>query len=376
MNDRERALAILGGRVPDRLPWFGDLAYWAHAQEHWGHAPRGWQTTPDYYALHRRLGMGFYLQGYWAFEASSDATVTVEEREDARERVRRIHTPRGTLVERWAFLPESCSWAPVQRLVRSVADLPALIHWYEHTDYRPSPSEALRRRPLLKDLGLVLCYLPRSPFMELTAVLAGIEAIVTIWQDDVALLERALAAMAEGSDRAAEAALCVPADCFMIPENLSSEVVGRRFYRAYTQPWERRWVERLHALGKPAFIHMDGTLRGLLPLVAETGFDVIEAATPAPVGDLTLPEMRALAGPRPILWGGLPGVYFTPLVSDAEFDRHAREVIAQMVSDRRMVLGVADQVPPDARLDRVARVAELVAAHGAYGVGGVEAARG
>ena len=202
--------------------------------------------------------------------------------------------------------------------------------------------------------------------MELTAVLAGIAHIVALWQDDQAALERVLAAMAESSDRAAAAALEVPADAFMIPENLSSEVVGRRFYRDYVQPWERRWVARLHAAGRPAFIHMDGTLRGLLRAVAETGFDVIEAATPHPVGDLTLPEMRALAGTGPILWGGIPGVYFTPLVSDAEFGRHVREAIAAMVADGRMVLGVADQVPPDGTLERVARVSELVQAYGHY----------
>jgi hypothetical protein len=33
-------------------------------------------------------------------------------------------------------------------------------------------------------------------------------------------------------------AVTVPADCLMIPENLSSESVGRRFYGRYVRPWE------------------------------------------------------------------------------------------------------------------------------------------
>jgi len=76
--------------------------------------------------------------------------------------------------------------------------------------------------------------------------------------------------------------------------------------------------------------------------------------------------LRALAGPRSVLWGGLPGIYFTPLVSDTEFERHTREVLEVMVGDRRMVLGVADQVPPDGLRSRVARVVELVERYGHY----------
>ena len=34
MNDRGRILALLRGEQPDRVPWFGELAYWAYA--------RGW----------------------------------------------------------------------------------------------------------------------------------------------------------------------------------------------------------------------------------------------------------------------------------------------------------------------------------------------
>jgi hypothetical protein len=43
-----------------------------------------------------------------------------------------------------------------------------------------------------------------------------------------------------------------------------------------------------------------------------------------------------------------------------------REVLGVMRADRRMVLGVADQVPPDALERRIRRVSALVEEHGAY----------
>jgi hypothetical protein len=67
-----------------------------------------------------------------------------------------------------------------------------------------------------------------------------------------------------------------------------------------------------------------------------------------------------------IYWGGIPGSFFTPAVDDGTFDRFVRDALAVMRKDRRYVLGVADQVPPDARESRVRRVAELVDTYGGY----------
>ena len=83
MNDRQRVLTLLSGGVPDRVPWFGDLAYWALAVEQRGEVPQDWQRTEDYYQLHRQLGVGFYLQGYWAFREVTDPSVVIETRDRA-----------------------------------------------------------------------------------------------------------------------------------------------------------------------------------------------------------------------------------------------------------------------------------------------------
>ena len=366
MNDRERILTLFAGDVPDRVPWFGDLTYWAGSLERRGELPPGYQRSEAYYRFHRELGVGFYLQGYFPFRVVDEGDVRREERTDGNAVHRSLITPVGTLHETWQYLPEAYTSAPVEHLVKSAADLKVLRYWWERIQYEADYAEAQRRRDLVADLGVVLCYLPRCPFMDLVTTLAGISTIVDIWSEAPDELEETLAVMAATSDRAAELAVAAPVDCLMIPENLSSEVVGRRFYRQYMRPWEHKWLARIRQAGRVSYIHMDGTLKGLIADVAETGFDVIEAATPLPVGDVAMGDLRALAGPRPILWGGVPGTYFTPLVSDAEFDRHVRETLEVMVADRHMVLGVADQVPPDGMRSRVARVVALAERYGRY----------
>ena len=325
-----------------------------------------YRTCQAYFDSFAELGIGFYLQGTWPFRTVYDEPVKTVTRQDGNLRQTTLETPLGAIRTSWTYLPESFAEAPTEFYVKTPQDLAVLRYVYEHTHYEPDYAELIRRKPMVGEKGVILAYLPRSPFMEMVTTLVGIRTIVKLWMDAPLELQETLRLMETKHNQAAEIALDSPAECLMIPENLSSEVVGKRFYEWFLRGYECRWVERIRQAGKVSFIHMDGTLRGLLKEVCSAGFDVIEAATPAPVGDLNFEQMRALAGPQAILWGGVPGLYFTDLVDDAEFDRLVIEVLSVMRREPRYVLGVADQVPPGGLRRRVARVAELVEMYGTY----------
>jgi len=144
-------------------------------------------------------------------------------------------------------------------------------------------------------------------------------------------------------------------------------MVGRYKFEKYIRQTQEEWIEKIHDAGKYSFLHMDGTLKGLLAQEASIGFSVIEAMTPFPVGDLAIEEWEKVANnSNTIFWGGIPGSYFTANVTDNEFDRHVKEVLSIMRKKPRYVLGVADQVPPDGLEYRVRRVRELVNKYGIY----------
>lgn len=367
MTPRERILTMLSGGVPDFVPWFADLDYLATAMIARGERPRDFKDGPAYIDWHRDLRVGFYLQGYFPFrETTADCRITEHRR--GNDRFREIRTPKGTLTERWTWMPESFSEAPVEWLVKSPADLPAYRFWLRDALFEPDYGPARRKAEWIGDQGVVLCYMPRTPLMRLIVQDAGIETVALMDAD----APEELAATVEEARRCAEPAVRLAADCpaevLMIPENLSSEVVGPGFFRRYVEPIQRSWAGVAARAGKKSCIHMDGTLRGLLGPECGVGLTFIEAMTPAPVGDLAVgawPSYRQ--GSATIFWGGLPGTYFTPLVSDAEFDRHVAETLRVMREDRRMVLGAADQVPPDGLESRVRRVADLVEEHGRIG---------
>jgi len=366
MTPRERVLAVLRHEAADQVPWFGDLDYWATSLVHRGLRPAGFTGSSDYLAWHRDLGVGFYLQGWFPMKLEITGG-ELEDRDDGVKRERTIRTPKGTLRERWEWSAQTFSWAPAERLVKTIDDL-GVYRWVaEHAGWAADYAYAARRGPQVGDQGVLLGYLHHSPLMQMVALDAGIEFVAVTAADEPGLLDATLAAWAEALVPAQRIAIESPAEVLMIPDNLSSEVVGTRLFERYLRPYYTAWTPRIRAAGKLSCVHLDGTLRGLLGPVSGCGFTFIEALTPAPVGDVPVsawPSFRD--GSDVVYWGGIPGAYFSPVVSEAEFERHVREVLGLMRADRGMVLGVADQVPPDALERRVRRVAGLVEEHGVY----------
>jgi len=366
MNERERVLTLLRGGRPDQVPWFGDLDYWATALVRRGLRPPDFKRSRAYIEWHRELGVGYYLQGYYPFRAKIEG-VTERRWQEGDRACHEIVTPHGTLREVWTYMPESFSNAPSEFLLKGSADLPAYRYCLEHTQYESDFERAEQRRGWVGQDGLTVAYLPKSPMMQLIAQDAGVETTTEIFAAAPEEFEKTLETIRLAHDRAARLAVGCPVDMLMIPENLTSECVGPTFFEMGMRDYQEHWAREIAAAGKFSFIHMDGTLRGLLKQEATVGLTFLEALTPAPVGDLAVEEWASYVGDsKVIFWGGIPGVYFTDKTSDRVFEQHVRQVLAVMRSCPRYVLGVADQVPPDGLEYRVRRVRELVDAHGRY----------
>ena len=364
MTERERVLTLLGGGKPDQVPWLGDLAYWIP------YALDQKVIASDYqgdglFQLHRDLGVGFYLQGYFPFREEI-AGVDIQREVSGDLITTRWHTPVGDLEQQDLILPKSYTSAIRKHPVSTIEDLETYVWLQEHTSFTPDYSEASRRYDLIGDNGAVLCYLPKSPYMELVALKAGIMNVVDMMTDEPERFDECLERLEVCADRAAQIALDSPAEFLMIPENISSEVVGKRSYHRYMERYHKKWFDRIHAAGKTSFVHMDGTMRGLLREVSEAGCRVMEALTPAPTGDIEIEDLSSWVCDDTVIWGGIPGAYFTDSVSDAAFDEYVKRVLDTWVTQPRYVLGVADEVPPYSRPERIQRVRTLVDRYGKY----------
>ena len=366
MTHRERILSILRGEQPDQVPWCGDLDYWANSLIKRGLKPKDFILSDDYLKWHRDLGVGFYLQGYFPYKQHFN-NCEVKEWNEGKKRYKEINTPLGSVRECWEYIPTSFSEGPVEHFMKSEEDIPVMKYIYENTSFEADYEQAILRKKQVGDQGVVLCYLPKSPFMHLMALEAGVEAVTMAALTTPDEFMDLLNTMKKPFDQAAKIALESPAEVLMIPENLSSEMVGPDLFRLYMYDYQKEWTGKIRDAGKYSFIHIDGTLSGLIKEEASVGFSVLEALTPYPVGDLKFEDLAGIVGDsKSILWGGVPGSYFTDCVSEEEFERHVKYLLALMIKEPRFVLGVADQVPPDGLESRVRRVSELVNQYGKY----------
>ena len=76
-------------------------------------------------------------------------------------------------------------------------------------------------------------------------------------------------------------------------------------------PFYEEYLPLLHAEEKICVLHAHApNLKAFKRLIGQIGVDVVEAFTPPPVGDLSLPEARAAWGPDTIVWVNFPETIF------------------------------------------------------------------
>lgn len=101
-----------------------------------------------------------------------------------------------------------------------------------------------------------------------------------------------------------------PCDVVILCENTSTYYISPDIYRRFNGPHVRDFVERMHAAGKVAIIHMCGHVLDLLPDIKQTGLDGIHALTPPPTGNTPWEKALDVLGEDLIIIGALDPTIF------------------------------------------------------------------
>ncbi len=365
MTLRERFNAVFRGEQPDAMAFYGDMTYWYGAHRQMGDLPEAWQGERGIDQLHRDLNVGEYVPGCCAYSGRDGDDVRVEGYRDGDIWVQEWHTPAGTLRQRRQYSAASFSAGFIEHAVKGVEDLRVLRYIMERREYTPTPETFATVERDYGDFGVGIVAVPGSPITELNKTWMGVMDMCYLLADEREEMEQTMAVIAESQERLyaiTEASAC---PYVMICENLSAETMGG-YFDAYIGPYLTARTAGLHAHGKQAIIHIDGTLRGVVERIPATGIDAIDAMTPAPVGDVRIDEIRELVGEELIILGGLPGAMFAPPFTAAEMEQHVRNIIAHHKDRGRFILGVADQVPPNGDLGMVKMIGEMAEELGRY----------
>ncbi len=371
MLPAERLDAAFENKYSDAIPWFADLTYWYHAHEEMRTLPLRYRGEGRI-NLYMEMGCGAHEELYrhvFMIKRKQVEVQNYETKEPDGSTIRHevFQTPMGDLRKVSKHSVKSHSTATIEYPVKTERDMKILRF-------------ILRDQVAKKDLemyewqlqmmrkwdgwGIVSSLPPRTPLMRMIVEWAGFSNTVKLQWRHREEFDETIQVMCEADDPVYEAVLDSPAKYVYFGENLSSDMISPRLFKTYLEPYYKKRTLELHAKGKKVYLHIDGGLRGLLPLLAQTGVDCAQSLTPAPAGDVDVKDFRKIAGDNIVLWGGLPGVLFSEKYPVEILKRLLEDIIETYINDRRFIIGVADQVPPDGEIGRVKIISETVESKG------------
>jgi len=352
----ERILAVFSGRAANGLIWQPRLEYWYEANLRQGTLPgplmdASLMDVYDYCGASVRYFTLPLRQRFRSVE------VTREWETESRLRIT-WRTPRGALTELRRYDVHKLSWHNLEWQLEKPEDFAILefVLQDEVWDWDQGDYEADLAR--VGGRGCPQFFFRRSPIQSLFLDRMGYEQAIHAMYERPDLIERYVRTASTADDALYDVLCACPVPVLNLGENIDATLNPPPMWKEYLLPYYVRRITQLHEAGKIVHIHVDGSMHSLLPHLRECAWDGLEAATPRPQGDVSLEEIRGAVGDR-VLLDGIPAVLFLPDLYPLErLEACARRVVE--LFHPRLILGISDELPPDADIERVRLIGEMV----------------
>ena len=274
-----------------------------------------------------------------------------------------FHSPVGDLCTVHQQAPDSSrALFLTEHRVKSIEDLRPLRYIIEATSYELDISSYAQQEGEVGDDGIVLTCLPAIPYIEFAKVDVGYGEAFYLMADYPDEVDAVLQAYQENFLQAYRLAAQSPCEVISNGDNMDQLTCPPRAFQQYAVPFYHQVRDILHAGGKLAQGHWCGQLDQLLHLIPGSGLDIIEAMTPAPMTKVDMRAAMELLEGHVTVQGGIPAVYMCDEgCSRIELARYIDTLLEQVGHSRGFILGMGDNIPPNADFPRVQLVSERVA---------------
>jgi len=352
-------LTALAGGTPDRVPWAPNFDHWLNVNTRNGTLPadlRGLSRND----IVRKIGAAIWARA-GAYREESQGNVRVTTRAEGDSTWTIYETPAGAVTTRHQAAPDLTRAVFLkEHMVKRVEDIEVARYLIESTTYLPSYEQFAEAEREVGEDGIALTQALRSPRQWFMVSLAGWQAGIFLEADYPDRVHALYDLMAEKQLEAVRILADSPAQVIELGDNMDATTTSPRNLRTFALPFYRECARLLHGKGKLLGSHYDGPIRALLPTVAESDLDFIEAFVPAPMGDATLAEARAALRGKVAIQGGIPAV---ALCHGATMES-VRDLVTRALRDAEpgdgFALGMGDNVPPDADFALVRAIAGMV----------------
>ncbi|MBD3182138.1 hypothetical protein GF312_07595 [Candidatus Poribacteria bacterium] len=388
MNHYQRMINTIAGEYTDRIPWAPRMDLWYIANRSRGtlpsefvrlntveiselldvacHAVRADYTLPGARDLSLRgLGMDNHPDYPFRIELKG---LPVKFSDDGVDMKTLISTSKGEIFTHLHRNPDMTKAGISIPFVKSYAienpdDIQALMRVFQHLEVIPNPEGYADFHKRIGQQGVAVASGPiaASPMHLILHELMPMDRFFYTYADNRNILCQLASSMEEFFHKLLDVLVSSDAEVVFWGGNYDQDLTWPTFFQKEITPWLSKVSERLHSVGKYLLTHTDGENKALMPYYKDCGFDVAESVCPAPMTQCSLKEIRHGMGENITVWGGIPSVALLEgSMDEAEFDDYLDKMFSEIGSGRRLILGVSDNVPPDAKLKRFKKIKEQI----------------
>jgi len=363
---RERVLNTFSRKKTDRIVFSPRLYYWYYGNRLW-RRPRtdssSGGTIPKQILRKSLLGIFDYLEASPRYVTENFLLPIIWPWKQRRYvRVRWSKDRDGTIITAYKtkfgnLYQKSRGGHLVEYPVKTVNDMNILKYIIEKSKFHFSLPVFNIANKLIGDRGVVSTFYARSPLMSLIIEYMGFERTIINLRRYPNEMEDLMNFIDIKQDDMYETLCKSPIKILNFGENIDCNLTPPKYFEKYLIPYYEKRVKQFHREGKYCHIHMDGSLRDLLPYLEGLPFDGLEALTAKPQGDVTLRELQKSIGNK-ILLDGIPSILFLPQYSSKYVKEYAYKVL-EMFSPN-LILGISDELPPNADFRKLEIIADIV----------------
>ena len=362
MTKRQRFLATMRGEPTDgELVWAPNFDYWLQMHEAQG-------TLPEKYKGMTRNDIVRTIDAtIW-----SRATVTewhidpsIKQRFGVRDNGNQFHeieTPLGNVCQESAPTEsDHSSPAVVQHFINDLEGLRVMTYVAEGTELGVNFTEAQKALDDVGEDGIVLHQECQVPLLQFAKMDAGYMNAFYLMEDYPKEVERLIKAYHKQYVDYYKKLSQSPADVLEFCDNMDELMISPKLFERYAIEFYQECKETLKGTDKILGAHWCGRTEHLLPYLPQTGIDVVEAVITQPMADITLERALNILDGKVALQGGIPAVLVCPdITSRHEFEQYIESVVLKQKGRKGFILGMSDNVPPDADFARVEIISQLI----------------
>lgn len=376
---KELALSVIIGDETTIVPFFPDISDWykvkrlAFEQRH--EIPTGSFISDDAPFHRDSFGMppafvnwtylDFYRNFNWGLPVHiyDWCDFTYENCEYISERkgnhiIRQFRTP-FRVMEHIDGIAADGSLYPIRHFIENSADWKAFFYVVEHT--KPIPNYQRIRQVLngIGELGIADIVIWRSPFGKIVNEYAGLETTAYQLADDPMLIKDLLQLQTRIDLNVINLAAESPADIVIISDHADEQIINPVWYEEYCLPFYLQANEILHAKGKIVSTHLDGNFKGLFELVKQSGFDLLDGCTPAPMTNYEVEELPLALTEDMRAYCGVPSIFFTQDGSIGEILTFAQRIVKALAGS--VILNIGDILPASGDIHKAIELGKWIA---------------